>query len=104
MVFYNATQQIKQDVATGQQLQFAMRTTNLFPSMAIQMVGIGEEAGSLEEMLDKVATYYENEVDNAVDGLTSLMEPLIMAVLGFLVWGLVIEMYLTIFQMGSVVG
>ena len=104
VVFYNATQQIKQDVATGQQLQFAMRTTNLFPSMAIQMVGIGEEAGSLEEMLDKVATYYENEVDNAVDGLTSLMEPLIMAVLGVLVGGLVIAMYLPIFQMGSVVG
>ncbi|WP_131668610.1 type II secretion system F family protein [Psychrobacter pygoscelis] len=104
VVFYNATQQIKDDVATGQQLQFSMRSTNLFPSMAIQMVGIGEEAGSLEEMLDKVATYYENEVDNAVDGLTSLMEPLIMAILGVLVGGLVIAMYLPIFQMGSVVG
>ena len=104
VVFYNATQKIKGDVATGQQLQFSMRSTNLFPSMAIQMVGIGEESGSLEEMLDKVATYYENEVDNAVDGLTSLMEPLIMAVLGVLVGGLVIAMYLPIFQMGSVVG
>ena len=104
VVFYNATQKIKGDVATGQQLQFAMRSTNLFPSMAIQMVGIGEESGSLEEMLDKVATYYENEVDNAVDGLTSLMEPMIMAVLGVLVGGLVIAMYLPIFQMGSVVG
>lgn len=104
VVFYDATQRIKDDVATGQQLQFAMRSTNLFPSMAIQMVGIGEESGSLEEMLDKVATYYENEVDNAVDGLTSLMEPLIMAVLGVLVGGLVIAMYLPIFQMGSVVG
>lgn len=104
VVFYNATQKIKQDVSTGQQLQFAMRSTNLFPSMAIQMVGIGEEAGSLEEMLDKVATYYENEVDNAVDGLTSLMEPMIMAILGVLVGGLVIAMYLPIFQMGSVVG
>lgn len=72
--------------------------------MAIQMVGTGEESGSLEEMLDKVAVYYENEVDNAVDGLTSLMEPLIMAVLGVLVGGLVIAMYLPIFQMGSVVG
>jgi type IV pilus assembly protein PilC len=68
------------------------------------MVGIGEESGSLEEMLDKVATYYENEVDNAVDGLTSLMEPMIMAILGVLVGGLVIAMYLPIFQMGSVVG
>ena len=104
VVFYNATQQIKDDVSTGQQLQFAMRTTNLFPSMVIQMVGIGEEAGSLEEMLDKVATYYENEVDNAVDGLTSLMEPLIMAVLGVLIGGLVIAMYMPIFQMGAVVG
>lgn len=104
VVFYNATQQIKNDVATGQQLQFSMRSTNLFPSMAIQMVGIGEEAGSLEEMLDKVAVYYENEVDNAVDGLTSLMEPMIMAILGVLVGGLVIAMYLPIFQMGSVVG
>ena len=104
VVFYNATQKIKGDVATGQQLQFSMRSTNLFPSMAIQMVGIGEESGSLEEMLDKVATYYENEVDNAVDGLTSLMEPMIMAILGVLVGGLVIAMYLPIFQMGSVVG
>ncbi|MDO5770214.1 MAG: type II secretion system F family protein [Psychrobacter sp.] len=104
VVFYNATQQIKNDVSTGQQLQFAIRSTNLFPSMAIQMVGIGEESGSLEEMLDKVATYYENEVDNAVDGLTSLMEPFIMSILGVLVGGLVIAMYLPIFQMGSVVG
>lgn len=103
VVFYDATQRIKDDVATGQQLQFAMRSTNLFPSMAIQMVGIGEEAGSLEEMLDKVATYYENEVDNAVDGLTSLMEPMIMAILGVLVGGLVIAMYLPIFQMGAVI-
>ena len=104
VVFYNAVQRIKEDVATGQQLQFAIRTTNLFPSMVIQMVGIGEEAGSLEEMLDKVATYYENEVDNAVDGLTSLMEPMIMAFLGIVIGGLVVAMYLPIFQMGQVVG
>lgn len=104
VVFYNATQQIKEDVSTGQQMQFAIRTTNLFPSMVIQMVGIGEEAGSLEEMLDKAATYYENEVDNAVDGLTSLMEPMIMAFLGIVIGGLVIAMYLPIFQMGAVVG
>ncbi|OPH33258.1 type II secretion system F family protein [Moraxella lacunata] len=104
VVFYNATQRIKEDVATGQQMQFAIRSTNLFPSMVIQMVGIGEEAGSLEEMLDKAATYYENEVDNAVDGLTSLMEPMIMAFLGIVIGGLVIAMYLPIFQMGSVVG
>lgn len=104
IVFYEATQRIKEDVATGQQMQFAIRSTNLFPSMVIQMVGIGEEAGSLEEMLDKAATYYENEVDNAVDGLTSLMEPMIMAFLGIVIGGLVIAMYLPIFQMGSVVG
>ena len=104
VVFYNATQQVKNDVSTGQQLQFSIRSTNLFPSLVIQMVGIGEESGSLEEMLDKVAVYYENEVDNAVDGLTSLMEPMIMAVLGVLVGGLVIAMYLPIFQMGAVVG
>ena len=103
VVFYNATQRIKEDVATGQQLQFAMRSTNLFPSMVIQMVSIGEEAGSLEEMLDKVATYYENEVDNAIDGLTSLMEPLIMAFLGVVVGGLVVAMYMPIFQLGNVV-
>lgn len=104
IVFYDATQQIKDDVATGQQLHFSMRSTNLFPSMALQMVSIGEESGSLDEMLDKVATYYENEVDNAVDGLTSLMEPFIMVVLGVLIGGLVIAMYLPIFQMGSVIG
>ena len=104
VVFETAVLKIKEDVATGQQLQFAMRMTNLFPSMAVQMVAIGEESGSLDAMLDKVATHFENEVDNAVDGLTSMMEPLIMAILGVLVGGLVIAMYLPIFQMGSVVG
>lgn len=103
VVYEEAVMRIREDVSTGQQLQFAMRATNLFPSMAIQMVAIGEESGALDTMLDKVATHYENEVDNAVDGLTSLMEPLIMAVLGVLVGGLVIAMYLPIFQMGSVV-
>lgn len=103
VLFRNATMQIKDDVSTGQQLQFAMRTTNLFPPMALQMVAIGEESGALDGMLDKVATHFENEVDNAVDGLTSLMEPLIMAVLGVLVGGLVIAMYLPIFQMGQVI-
>lgn len=103
VVYEEAVMKIRDDVATGQQLQFAMRLTNKFPSMAIQMVAIGEESGSLDAMLDKVATHFENEVDNAVDGLTSMMEPLIMAVLGVLVGGLVIAMYLPIFQMGSVV-
>lgn len=103
IVYEEAVMKIRDDVATGQQLQFSMRATNLFPSMAIQMVSIGEESGSLDAMLDKVATHYENEVDNAVDGLTAMMEPLIMAVLGVLVGGLVVAMYLPIFQMGSVV-
>lgn len=103
VIYEEAVMRIRNDVATGQQLQFAMRATNLFPPMAIQMVSIGEESGSLDAMLDKVATHFENEVDNAVDGLTSMMEPLIMAVLGVLVGGLVIAMYLPIFQMGSVV-
>ncbi|MGN9712300.1 type II secretion system F family protein [Acinetobacter variabilis] len=104
VVYEEAVLRIKEDVATGQQLQFAMRVTDKFPSMAVQMVAIGEESGALDAMLDKVATHYENEVDNAVDGLTSMMEPLIMAILGVLVGGLVIAMYLPIFQMGSVVG
>ncbi|MCH4247698.1 MAG: type II secretion system F family protein [Acinetobacter populi] len=103
VVYERAVMRIRDDVATGQQLQFAMRQTQRFPSMAIQMVAIGEESGALDSMLDKVATHFENEVDNAVDGLTSMMEPLIMAVLGILVGGLVIAMYLPIFQMGSVV-
>ncbi|MHA3060610.1 type II secretion system F family protein [Acinetobacter sp. ANC 4636] len=103
VVYETAVMKIRDDVATGQQLQFAMRAANIFPSMAIQMVAIGEESGSLDAMLDKVASYYENEVDNAVDGLTAMMEPLIMAILGVLVGGLVIAMYLPIFQMGSVV-
>ncbi|MHA3092316.1 type II secretion system F family protein [Acinetobacter brisouii] len=103
IVYETAVMKIRDDVATGQQLQFAMRAANIFPAMAIQMVAIGEESGSLDAMLDKVASYYENEVDNAVDGLTAMMEPLIMAVLGVLVGGLVIAMYLPIFQMGSVV-
>ncbi len=103
VVYEKAVLGIRDDVATGQQLQFSMRQTQLFPSMAIQMVAIGEESGALDTMLDKVATHFENEVDNAVDGLTSMMEPLIMAVLGVLVGGLVIAMYLPIFQMGSVV-
>ncbi|WP_180010656.1 type II secretion system F family protein [Acinetobacter sp. YH16055] len=103
VIYEDAVMKIREDVSTGQQLQFSMRTTNLFPTMAVQMVAIGEESGALDAMLDKVATHYENEVDNAVDGLTSMMEPLIMAILGVLVGGLVIAMYLPIFQMGSVV-
>ena len=103
VIYERAVMKIREDVSTGQQLQFAMRASNLFPPMAVQLVAIGEESGALDAMLDKVATHFENEVDNAVDGLTSMMEPLIMAILGVLVGGLVIAMYLPIFQMGSVV-
>ncbi|TCM71022.1 type IV pilus assembly protein PilC [Acinetobacter calcoaceticus] len=103
VIFQDAVMKIRDDIATGQQLQLAMRASQLFPSMAVQMVAIGEESGSLDAMLDKVANHFESEVDNAVDGLTAMMEPLIMAVLGVLVGGLVIAMYLPIFKMGSVV-
>ncbi len=103
VIFRNATQKIKNDVSTGMQLNFSMRTTGTFPTMAVQMTAIGEESGALDEMLGKVASFYEDEVDNMVDGLTSLMEPMIMAVLGVLVGGLIIAMYLPIFQLGSVV-
>lgn len=102
-VFKDAITRVRDDVATGQQLGFAMRQSGLFPPMALQMVSIGEESGKLDAMLDKVATYYENEVDNLVDGLTAMMEPMIMAILGVLVGGLIIAMYLPIFQLGSVV-
>ncbi|MDR6678930.1 type II secretion system F family protein [Pseudomonas oryzihabitans] len=103
VVFRNAVEKIKADVSTGMQLNFSMRTTGVFSSMAIQMTAIGEESGSLDEMLSKVAAFYEDEVDNMVDNLTTLMEPMIMAVLGVLVGGLIIAMYLPIFQLGSVV-
>jgi len=103
VVFRNAVHKVKQDVSTGTQLNFSMRSTGVFPMLAVQMTAIGEESGALDSMLDKVATYYEEEVDNMVDSLTSLMEPMIMAVLGVIVGGLVIAMYLPIFQLGQVV-
>ena len=103
VVFRNAVMKVRQDVSTGMQLNFSMRSVGVFPSLAIQMTAIGEESGALDNMLDKVATYYEDEVDNMVDSLTSLMEPMIMAVLGVLVGGLVIAMYLPIFKLGNVV-
>ena len=103
VVFRNAVNKVKQDVSTGMQLNFSMRSTGVFPMLAIQMTAIGEESGALDSMLDKVATYYEDEVDNMVDSLTSLMEPMIMAFLGVIVGGLVIAMYLPIFQLGNVV-
>lgn len=104
VVFRTAVDKIATEVEGGTQLTFAMRATGVWPNMVIQMVSIGEESGALDEMLDKAATYFEEEVDAAVDGLTSLMEPLIMSVLGVLVGGLIIAMYLPIFQLGAVVG
>lgn len=103
-VYVNAVYRVRDDVSTGQQLNFSMRSTGVFPNMVTQMVAIGEEAGALDSMLDKAATYYEEQVDNAVDNLTALMEPMIMSVLGVLVGGLIIAMYLPIFQLGAVVG
>ncbi|WP_445005958.1 type II secretion system F family protein [Halomonas mongoliensis] len=102
-VYEKAVAQIREDVATGQQLNFAMRMTEQFPALAVQMVGIGEESGALDAMLNRVADYYEEEVDNMVDTLTSLLEPFIIVVLGVLVGGLVISMYLPIFELGSVI-
>jgi type IV pilus assembly protein PilC len=103
IVYEEASLRIKDEVATGQRLQRAMENTGLFPNMVIQMIAVGEESGSLDTMSGKVAEFYEAEVDNAVDSMSSLMEPLIMAVLGVLVGGMVIAMYLPIFKLGSVV-
>ena len=103
-VFVNAVYKVRDDVSTGQQLNFSMRSTGVFPNMVVQMVAIGEESGALDTMLDKSASYYEEQVDNAVDNLTALMEPMIMSVLGVLIGGLIIAMYLPIFQLGRVVG
>ncbi len=103
IVYEEAVLQMKDEVATGQRLQQAMENTELFPNMVIQMIAVGEESGSLDEMSAKVADFYEEDVDNAVDNLSSLLEPMIMAILGVLVGGLVIAMYLPIFKMGSVI-
>ncbi|MBL3528028.1 MAG: type II secretion system F family protein [gamma proteobacterium endosymbiont of Lamellibrachia anaximandri] len=103
VVYSDAVLRMREDVATGQSLQLAMRQRNLFPNMVIQMVAIGEESGSLDDMLSKVADFFEEQVDNAVDALSSLLEPLIMVILGTLVGGLVVAMYLPIFKMGSAV-
>jgi type IV pilus assembly protein PilC len=103
IVYKNAIMKVRDDVTTGLQLTYSLRSQQLFPTMILQMVSIGEESGALDAMLDKCATFYEAEVDNAVDGLTSMMEPLIMAVLGVLVGGLMIAMYMPIFQIGAVV-
>ncbi|MCW5593035.1 MAG: type II secretion system F family protein, partial [Burkholderiales bacterium] len=102
-VYFEATKRIQQEVSTGTGLTVAMQNTNVFPSMVLQMTAIGEESGALDAMLSKVADFFEAEVDEAVEALSSLMEPLIMVVLGGLIGGLVVAMYLPIFKMGSAV-
>ena len=103
IVYEEATLRMKDEVATGQRLQRAMENTGIFPNMVVQMIAVGEESGSLDTMSAKVAEFYEAEVDNAVDSMSSLMEPMIMAVLGVLVGGMVIAMYLPIFKLGSAI-
>jgi type IV pilus assembly protein PilC len=102
-VFADATDQIQRDVSTGSALTTSMQSANVFPSMVLQMASIGEESGSLDHMLGKAAEFYESEVDEMVKGLSSLMEPLIIVILGGLIGGIVVSMYLPIFKLGSVV-
>ena len=104
VVYKEAVLKMRDEVSTGTQINVAMKQANLFPNMVVQMTAIGEEAGSVDTMLGKVADFYEAEVDDAVDNLTALLEPMIMAFLGVVIGGLVIAMYLPIFQMGKVVG
>jgi len=103
-LYVEATEKIRADVSTGTSLTVAMQATNRFPNMVLQMTSIGEESGALDSMLGKVADFYEREVDDAVDAIASLIEPMIMVVLGVLIGGLVIAMYLPIFKMGAVIG
>ena len=103
-VYYDATKKIQSEISTGSSLTVAMQNTSVFPNMMLQMTAIGEESGALDSMLSKVADFYEEEVDEAVEGLSSLMEPIIMVVLGVLIGGLVIAMYMPIFKLGQVVG
>lgn len=102
-VYANATNKMKEEIVTGQQIHLAMENTQLFPNLVVQMVAIGEESGTLEQMLSKIADYYEVEVDNAVDTLNNLLEPIIMSILGILVGCLVIAMYIPVFKLGSAV-
>ncbi|HET6545824.1 MAG TPA: type II secretion system F family protein [Rhodanobacteraceae bacterium] len=104
VVFNDAVKRVREDVAVGHQLQLALRQTNLFPNMVVQMVAVGEESGALDKMLFKIAEFYEEEVSNAVDALSSLLEPFIMIIIGVLVGSLVVGMYLPIFKLGAVVG
>lgn len=102
-VYYDATKRIQSEISTGTSLTVSMQNSEVFPNMVLQMVAIGEESGALDSMLSKVADFYEGEVDDAVEALSSLMEPIIMVVLGTLIGGLVVAMYLPIFKMGQVV-
>ena len=102
VVYEGAVLNIRDEVATGQQLRQAMKMSGVFPTIATRMIGVGEESGALDEMAERVADFYEERLDNAVDGLSSLLEPLIMAVLGLIVGGLVVAMYLPVFRMGQV--
>jgi type IV pilus assembly protein PilC len=102
-VFRDAILEVRAEVSSGMQMNLAMRNCKIFPSMVIQMVAIGEESGAVDDMLSKVANVYEQQVDDAVDSLTALLEPLIMAVLGVVIGGLVIAMYLPIFEIGNVI-
>jgi len=102
-VYLMATKRIQQEVSTGTNLTLSMQNANVFPNMVLQMASIGEESGALDSMLAKAADIYEREVDDAVDGLASMMEPLIMVVLGTIIGGLVVAMYLPIFKLGQVV-
>jgi type IV pilus assembly protein PilC len=103
IVYQDAVMKMRDEVSTGLRMQRAMENTDLFPNMVVQMIAVGEESGSLDEMAGKVADFYEADVDAAVDGLSSLLEPLIMVILGVLVGGLVIAMYLPIFKLGAVI-
>ena len=103
VVYYNATKRVQTEVSSGVSLTVALQNTGVFPNMVLQMVSIGEESGALDNMLGKVADFYEGEVDDMVDALSSLMEPIIMSVLGVVIGGLIVAMYLPIFKMGSVV-
>ena len=101
IIYGEAVKQMREDIAVGHQLQLAMKQTNLFPNMVVQMTAIGEESGSLDNMLFKVAEFYEEEVENAVDTLSTLLEPLIMVVLGTIVGGIVVALYLPIFKLAG---
>jgi type IV pilus assembly protein PilC len=102
-VYALATEQIQKEVSTGTSLTMAMQNTGVFPTMVLQMTSIGEESGSLDHMLGKAAEFYEEEVDEMVKGLSSLMEPFIIVILGVLIGGIVVSMYLPIFKLGAVV-